>query len=137
MNKLPRLLVLKRLLEPSFHAQRVLAEICAKLQSVASKSLELKGYFVLAVSALETMFTNTYIYFRRSFPGSFDFRDTQFSKAEILASNLSLDLIQQQLGKTAISRAYASFSEQLSKFLKTVSITNQTKRGESPVFPNQ
>ena len=76
----PRLLILKRLLEPTCRAQKTLAELRAKLPAAASESYELQGYFVLCVSALETMLTDTYLYFLRSFPEAFDFKDVQFSK---------------------------------------------------------
>jgi DNA-directed RNA polymerase specialized sigma54-like protein len=47
----PRLLVLKSLLEPSVHAQQMLKEIEDKLANTPSESIELKGFFVLMVSA--------------------------------------------------------------------------------------
>lgn len=90
----PRLLICKRLLDPACRAQTALAELRAKLPSAASESYELRGYFVLAVAAMETALTETLLYFLRSFPEAFDFRDVQFSKEDILSANLSLDLIE-------------------------------------------
>jgi hypothetical protein len=58
----------------------------------------------------------------RSFPEAFDFKDTKFNKDDILAANLALDLIEQQVEKDAISQAYASFPELLGTFMKTIGI---------------
>ena len=120
----PRLLILKRLLGPSCRALTTLAEIRAKLPSAASESYELQGYFVLTVSTIELMLTDTYLYFFRSFPEAFDFKDVQFSKDDILSANLSLDLIEQQVEKNAIKQAYASFPEQLSRFVRALGVAD-------------
>jgi hypothetical protein len=119
----PRLLILRRLLEPSRRAQNALEEIKEKLPCTASESIELRGFFVLMVSAVETMLTDTYVYYLRSFPEAFDFKDARFSKDDILAANLALDLIEQQVEKNAISQAYESFPELLRTFTKTIGIT--------------
>ena len=120
----PRLLILKRLLGHSCRALTRLAEIRAKLPSAASESYELQGYFVLTVSTIELMLTDTYLYFFRSFPEAFDFKDVQFSKDDILSANLSLDLIEQQVEKNAIKQAYASFPEQLSRFVRALGVAD-------------
>jgi hypothetical protein len=119
----PRLLILRRLLEPSRRAQNALEEIKEKLPGTASESIELRGFFVLMISAVETMLTDTYVYYLRSFPEAFDFKDARFSKDDILGANLALDLIEQQIEKNAISQAYESFPELLRTFTKTIGIT--------------
>ena len=105
LMKPPRLLILERLLEPSVWAQSVLGEIKEKLPGTASDSLELRGFFVLMVAALETMLTDTYVYYLRSFPEAFDFKDVKFSKGDVLEANLAVDLVARQVEKTAISQA--------------------------------
>jgi hypothetical protein len=119
----PRLLVLKNLLQPSRRAQEALEEIRTKLPSTPSESIELRGLFVFMIAAVETMFTDTYVYYLHSFPESFDFKDTKFSKDDILAANLAIDLIEQQIEKNAISQAYESFPDLLRSFVKTIGIT--------------
>jgi hypothetical protein len=74
------------------------------------------------ISAVETMLTDTYVYYLRSFPEAFDFKDARFTKDDILAANLALDLIEQQVEKNAISQAYESFPELLRTFMKTIGI---------------
>jgi hypothetical protein len=120
----PHLLILKNLLQPSRRAEEVLEEIREKLPSTASESIELRGFFVLLISAMETMLTDTYAYYSRSFPESFDFKDTKFSKDDILTANLALDLIELQVQKNAISQAYESFPEILKLFMKTIGIAS-------------
>jgi hypothetical protein len=119
----PRLLLVKKLLLPSCRAQDALEEIKTKLPYTASESIELRGLFVLMISATETMLTDTYIYYLRSFPESFDFKDTKFSKDDILSANLAIDLIEQQIERNAISQAYESFPELLRSFVKTIGIS--------------
>jgi len=119
----PRLLILGKLLQPSRLALNALGEIEERLPGTASGSIELRGLFVLMISAVETMLTDTYVYYVRSFPEAFDFKDARFSKDDILAANLALDLIEQQIEKNAISHAYESFPELLRTFTKTIGIT--------------
>ncbi len=119
----PRLLILGSLLQPSLRAQNALEEIREKLPSTASESIELRGFFVLMISAVETMLTDTYTYYLRSFPESFDFKDAKFSKDDILSANLALDLIELQVEKDAISQSYGSFPELLRSVMKTIGIT--------------
>ncbi len=123
----PRLLVSKRLLQPSGQAQRTLKEIQDKLPNTPSESIELKGLFVFLVSALETMLSDTYVYFLQAFPEAFDFKDARFSKDEILGSTLAINLIERQIEKNAIAQAYSSLPELLSTFVKALGI------GEPPL----
>jgi hypothetical protein len=118
----PRLLVLKRLLEPSMRAQKTVKEIRDRLAHAPSDSIELKGLFIFLVAALETMLTDTYSYYLRSFPEAFDFKEVKFSKEEILGATLAAKLIDQQIEKNAISQAYGSFPDLLRTFTKTLSI---------------
>ena len=74
------------------------------------------------VSALETMLNDTYIYFLQAFPEAFDFKDAKFSKEEILASTLAIDLIERQIEKNAIAQAYGSFPDLLKAFTKALGI---------------
>ncbi|MGD0832239.1 MAG: hypothetical protein ABR907_14960 [Terracidiphilus sp.] len=119
----PRLLVLRNLLEPSRRAQSALEEIKEKLPNTTSESIELRGLFVLMISAVETMLTDIYVYYLHSFPEKFDFKDTKFSKDDIISANLAIDLIEQQVEKSAISQAYGSFPELLRSIMKTIDIT--------------
>ena len=64
----PCLLILRSLLQPSRRAQNALLEIKEKLPNTASESIELRGFFVLMISAMETMLTDTYAYYLRFFP---------------------------------------------------------------------
>jgi hypothetical protein len=118
----PRLLVLKNLLAPSVQAQRTLKEIEDKLAATASESIELKGFFVFLVAALETMLNDTYVYFLQAFPEAYDFKDAKFSKEDILGATLAIDLIERQIEKNAIALAYESFPEILKEFIKKVGI---------------
>jgi hypothetical protein len=118
----PRLLILKRLLDPSLHAQNTVQEIKEKLPKTKAESIELKGFFVFLVSALETMLTDTYVYFLQAFPEAFDFKDAKFSKDEILACTLAVDLIERQIEKNAINQAYGSFPDLLKTFTKSLGI---------------
>jgi hypothetical protein len=117
------MIILRELLEPSRRAQSFLEEVKEKLPGTASESIELRGFFVLMVSAVETMLTDTYVYYLKSFPEAFDFKDARFGKDDILEANLALDLIEQQVEKNAISQAYESFPELLKTFTKTLGIT--------------
>ncbi|MES2220932.1 MAG: hypothetical protein V4587_08205 [Acidobacteriota bacterium] len=126
----PHLLLVTKLLEPTRRALKTLQEIGEKLPTSASESIEVRGFFVLMISALETMLTDTYVYYSRSFPESFDFKDVKFSKDDILTANLALDLIEQQVEKNAISQAYESFPELLKSFMKTVGISAPTLDAE-------
>jgi len=118
----PRLLILKRLLDPSLQAQNTVEEIKNKLPTTESESIELKGVFVFLVSALETMLTDTHVYFLQAFPEAFDFKDAKFSKDEILACTLPADLIERQIEKNAITLAYGSFPDLLKAFTKSLGI---------------
>jgi hypothetical protein len=74
------------------------------------------------ISAVETMLTDTYVYYLRSFPESFDFKETKFSKDDILTANLALDLIEQQVEKNATDQAYGRFPELLETFMQKIGI---------------
>ena len=118
----PRLLVLERLLQPSGQAQRTLNGIEDKLPNTPSGSIELKGLFVFLVSALETMLSDTYVYFLQAFPEAFDFKDIRFGKDEIVGSTLAIDLIERQIERNAIALAYSSLPELLNTFIKALGI---------------
>lgn len=98
-------------------------EIKEHLPHADSESIGLRGLFVLMVSAMEIMLTDTYIYYLRSYPEAFDFKDVKFSKDDILEANLALDLIARQVDKNAVYRAYDSFPELLQNFTERLGIT--------------
>jgi hypothetical protein len=103
-------------------AQQTLNDIDDRLANTPSESIELKGFFVLLVAALETMLNDTHVYFLQAFPEAFDFKDAKFSKDEILGATLAIDLIERQIEKNAISQAYGSFPEILKAFVKALGI---------------
>jgi hypothetical protein len=76
----------------------------------------------LAVSAVETMLTDTYLYFLRYFPEKYDFEGRKFSKDDILSANLTLDLIQHQVERDAILETYGKFQRQFARFARTLDI---------------
>lgn len=120
----PPLLVLERLLQPSAQAQRTLKEIEDKLPNTPSESIDLKGFFVFLVAALEIMLSDTYAYYLQAFPEAFEFKDAKFSKDDILRSTLAVDLIERQIEKNVIAQAYGSLPELLNTFTKVLGIAD-------------
>jgi len=116
----PNLLVKEVLLRPAERAKTALVEMQSRLSASEYDDLICQGLFVLAVSHVETMITDTLKYYLCALPDKIDKRTLQVTKQELLAH--PYDLIEVQVEKQLWSLGYKPIQDIVEFLCDTLSL---------------
>ena len=127
----PNLLYIQKLLSPALRAKAALSKMSAIPTEREEDDIICHGLFVLSISNVETMLTDTLKYYLGEYPANIDKATISVSKEELLTH--PFDLIEVMIDKFILSIAYKPLSEIAVNFFKVLSLEGDAAKLVEPL----